>query len=151
MRKEVIQYEPAFGGIVFVLAAVFLGLAVFGPGSKDTGLIAMIFCGIGCVRTMSWGAGQIVGYREANRTLDSASKQSPVLGAAVGCVFLGLMSLMLTSLLYEFSANQSGCLWLTGSVTVGLLSIGAVVGIRDGTWRSEGWPLDVRYFSRARV
>jgi hypothetical protein len=70
------------------------------------------------------------------------SKQSQTVGAAMStpviCVFLGLLSLLVTSLLYEFRAEHTFYIWVAGTVTVVLLSVGAVVGIRQGVWRSEG-------------
>jgi hypothetical protein len=84
---------------------------------------------------MGWGIGQIVGYRKANR--HHADPQSPLLGMGVGCVFLGLILALVTTLLYLFSRNHPAYSIVTGGIAALLLVIGAVVGIRQGEWRGN--------------
>jgi hypothetical protein len=135
MRKQNTDYEPVFGGIVFSLATALLCFVLFAPtppGSSHTGTV---FLSIICARAMFWGVAQIVGYHKMSRSPDSASQQSPLLGTALGCVFLGLLLVPVTLLLYEFAPDHPSYMIVAGGVTILLLSIGAVIGIRQGIWR----------------
>jgi Mg2+/Co2+ transporter CorB len=81
---------------------------------------------------IAWGLLQIVGYRSAKRK--NVALAEPVLGTAVGCVLLGLILALVTVCFYKF-ARDAWYAMATGVVTVILLCIGAVVGIRQGTWK----------------
>jgi hypothetical protein len=135
VTKQDINYEPVFGGLVFCLGAAlfcFLLLAPAGPTSSHNGaaFLAMI-----CAMGMSWGGAQIVGYRKMRRSPCGASKQSPLLGIALGCIFLGLMFVPVTLLIYELASDHPGYMIVAGGVAILLLSIGAIIGIRQGIWR----------------
>jgi hypothetical protein len=88
-----------------------------------------------CVRVIAWGVTQVVGYHKAKRDPDHAPLQAPVLGTALSCVLVGLILVPVTLILYEFSPNHPSYTYIAGGVTVALLSIGVVVGIRQGVWR----------------
>jgi hypothetical protein len=56
MKKPTNDYEPAFGGMVFVLAAALLCTILYtawNPGVSATGTV---FLSIMCVNVMTWGA-----------------------------------------------------------------------------------------------
>jgi hypothetical protein len=131
MRTVLRSYEPVFGGIVAILAAAFLCFVLFTPsprGVHGPTVYVMWYSGAG----IAWGVLQVVGYRSAKRK--NVALAEPVLGTAVGCVLLGLILALVTLCFYQFAHN----VWYavaTGFVTVILLSIGAVVGIRQGTWK----------------
>lgn len=131
MRTVLRSYEPVFGGIVAILAAAFLCVVVFTPPSRglDSSTVhVMAYSGAG----IAWGLLQVVGYRNAKRR--HVALAEPVLGTAVGCVLLGLILALVTLCLYEFAHNTRYTV-ATGFVTAILLCIGAVVGIRQGTWK----------------
>jgi hypothetical protein len=120
-----------FGGIVAILAAALLCFVLFEPSPRrlDSGAVhIMAYSGAG----IAWGLLQVVGYRNAKRK--NIALAEPVLGTAVGCVLLGLMLALVTLCLYEFGHNTRYTI-ATGLVTAALLSVGAVVGIRQGTWK----------------
>ena len=131
MRTVLKSYEPVFGGIVAILTAAFLCFVLLlaspqGPDSATGRLVG--YCGA----AIAWGLLQIVGYRNAKRK--NVPVAEPVLGTAVGCVLLGLILALVTVCLYEF-AHDTRYTIATGIVTAMLLCIGAVVGIRQGTWK----------------
>jgi hypothetical protein len=131
VRTVLRSYEPVFGGIVAILAAAFLCVAIFtsSPRSLDSPtLYLMLYSGAG----IAWGLLQVVGYRGAKRK--NVALAEPVLGTAVGCVLLGLILALVTVCLYEF-ARYAWYAMATGLVTAILLCIGAVVGIRQGMWK----------------
>lgn len=131
MRTILRSYEPVFGGIVAILATAFLCFALLTPsprGSNSSTVHLMWYSGA----TISWGLLQVVGYRSAKRR--NVALAEPVLGAAVGCVFLGLILALVTLFLYEF-AHDAWYAIATGLVTALLLCIGAVAGIHQGTWK----------------
>ena len=88
-----------------------------------------------CVRVIAWGVGQIVGHRKAQRNPDHDPQQAPLLGTALSCVLVGLLFVPVTLILYEFAPNHPSYSYGTGGITILLLSVGAVVGIRQGVWR----------------
>jgi hypothetical protein len=81
---------------------------------------------------VAWGLLQVIGYRSAKRK--GIPLEEPVLSTALGCVLLGLMFALVTVCVYEF-AHNTWYAFATGLVTVALLCIGAIVGIREGTWK----------------
>ena len=131
MRDPSAEYEPVFGGIVAILAAALLFVVLFTwQSAAPPGVLLVLVSG----RAVFWGAGQIVGYRRAKRLLGSATP-SPLLGTALGCVFVGLMLAPVTLLLYEFGSRPLyGS--LTAAVATTLLVVGATLGIRQGVWRA---------------
>jgi hypothetical protein len=135
VRKQNTDYEPVFGGIVFVLGIALLCFVLFAPTRPGSSHIGAAFLSIICARGMFWGGAQIVGYRKMRRSPDSASQQSPLLGTALGCVFLGLLLVLVTLLLYEFAPDHPSYMIVAGGVAILLLSIGAIIGIRQGIWR----------------
>jgi|SRR5271166_4697280 len=131
MRTVLKSYEPVFGGIVAILATAFLCAVLFAPSSRglDSSTVhVMAYSGA----AIAWGLLQVVGYRNAKRK--HVALAEPVLGTAVGCVLLGLILALVTLCLYEFAHNTRYTI-ATGFVTAILLCIGAVVGIRQGTWK----------------
>ena len=131
MRTVLRSYEPVFGGIVAILAAAFLCVVLFmhSPRGLDSPTVHWVaYSGV----LIAWGLLQIVGYRSAKRK--NVALAEPVLGTAVGCVLLGLLLVLVTTCLYEFGHNTWYAI-ATGFVTATLLCIGAVVGIRQGTWK----------------
>jgi hypothetical protein len=135
VRRQNTDYEPVFGGIVFGLATALLCFVLFSPTRAGSSHIGTVFLSIICARGIFWGGAQIVGYRKVSRTPDSASQQSPLLGTALGCVFLGLLLVPVTLLLYEFAPDHLSYIIVAGGIAALLLSIGAIVGIRQGIWR----------------
>ena len=81
---------------------------------------------------IAWGLLQVVGYRSAKRK--NVALAEPVLGTAVGCVLLGLLLALVTACLYVL-AHDARYAIATGLATIVLLGVGAVVGIRQGTWK----------------
>ena len=131
MRTVLRSYEPVFGGIVAIIAAAFLCFVLFAPsprGLDSSTLHLMAYSGA----AIAWGLLQVVGYRSAKRR--NVALAEPVLGTAVGCVLLGLILALVTVCLYEFARDTRYTI-ATGLVTVMLLGIGAVVGIRQGIWK----------------
>jgi len=131
MRTILRSYEPVFGGIVAILAAAMLCFVVLvpSPGRVDSPTVHLMwYSGAG----IAWGLLQVVGYRSAKRK--GIALAEPVLGTAVGCVLLGLILGLVTVCFYEF-AHNTWYAYATGLVTVVLLCIGAIVGIREGTWK----------------
>jgi hypothetical protein len=131
MRTVLRSYEPVFGGIVAILAAAFLCFVLVTPsprGLDSSTLHLMAYSGA----AIAWGLLQVVGYRNAKR--ENVALAEPVLGTAVGCVLLGSMFALVTVCLYEF-AHDTRYTIATGIVTAVLLGMGAVVGIRQGTWK----------------
>jgi hypothetical protein len=131
MRTVLRSYEPVFGGIVTILAAAFLCFVLFmpSPHGPDSGTGRLVgYSGA----AIAWGLLQVIGYRSAKRK--NLLLAEPVLGTAVGCVLLGLILALATVCLYEF-AHDTRYTIATGLVTAMLLCIGAVVGIRQGTWK----------------
>jgi hypothetical protein len=131
MRTVLRSYEPVFGGIVAVLAAAFLCFVLFvlSPRGFDSSTVHLTAYSAAAI---AWGVLQVAGYRSAKRK--NVTLAEPVLGTAVGCVLLGLILALVTLCFYQFAHN----VWYavaTGFVTVILLSIGAVVGTRQGTWK----------------
>lgn len=133
MRTVLRAYEPVFGGIVAALAAALLCFALFmpqDPGSHTPRAFLVIYGGMG----ISWGLLQVVGYRAAKRK--GVKLEQPTLDMALGCVLLGLIFALVTVLFFLLAHN----LWYsiaTGSASALLLTIGGIVGIRKGTWRSD--------------
>jgi hypothetical protein len=131
MRTVLRSYEPVFGGIVAILAAVFLCFMLFMPsprGLDSSSVHLMAYSGA----AIAWGLLQVVGYRDAKSK--NVALAEPVLGTAVGCVLLGLILALVTLLFYEFGHD----VWYaiaTGGIAAILLCIGAVVGVRQGTWK----------------
>ncbi len=136
MRNTRTHYEPVFGGIVAILAAALLSSVVFIWKSYGTSYTATAFLLLVSGRGIFWGVGQIAGYRKAKRLLGSTIP-SPLLGTALGCVFLGLTLALVTVLLYEFAREHPSYALLSGGVSAILLMVGAVVGIRQGVWRGD--------------
>jgi hypothetical protein len=128
-------YEPAFGVIVAVVSAVFFCVVLFAPRQPHTSYIGIVFLSIFCARGVSWGVAQVVGYRRA--LLAGTTPPAPLLGTALGCVFLGLMLALVTVLFHELAREHLSYSLLSGSASVLLLVIGAVVGIREGIWRGD--------------
>ena len=130
MRTVLRSYEPVFGGIVAILAAAFLCFVLFMPSHGRDNSTGRLVGSSGAA--IAWGLLQVVGYRSAKRK--NVPLAEPVLGTAVGCVLLGLILALVTVCLYEF-AHDTRYTIATGLVTAVLLCIGAVVGIRQGTWK----------------
>jgi hypothetical protein len=131
MRTILRCYEPVFGGIVAILAAALLCFVLFvpSPGRLDGPTVYLMwYSGAG----VAWGLVQVIGYRSAKRK--GIPLEEPVLSTALGCVLLGLMFALVTVCVYEF-AHNTWYAFATGLVTVALLCIGAIVGIREGTWK----------------
>jgi len=129
MRTVLKSYEPVFGGIVAMLAAAFLCFLLFMPSPRGSDSSTVhLYSGA----AIAWGLLQVVGYRSAKR--NNVALEEPVLGAAVGCVLLGLILGLAAVFLYEF-AHDAWYAIATGFLTATLLCIGAVVGIRQGTWK----------------
>jgi hypothetical protein len=131
VRTVLRSYEPVFGGIVAILAAAFLCIVIFmsSPQGLDSPTVHLMwFSGAG----IAWGLLQVVGYCSAKRK--NVALAEPVLGTAVGCVFLGLILALVTVCFYEF-AHDTWYAMATGLVTAIVLCIGAVVGIRQGIWK----------------
>jgi hypothetical protein len=135
LRKPSVAYEPAFGGIVSVLACGFLCFILFASWRTKGSYTATAFLSIMCVRVIAWGIGQIVGHRKAQLNPDHDPQQAPLLGTALSCVLVGLLLVPVTLILYEVAPNHPRYTYGTGGMTVLLLSVGAVVGIRQGVWR----------------
>jgi high-affinity Fe2+/Pb2+ permease len=135
VKTPIVAYEPAFGGIVSVLAGAFLCFVLFASWGRKGSLTGTVFLSIICVRVTAWGVSQIVGYRKAKRNPDHFPEQAPLLGTAVSCVLVGLLSVPVTLMLYEFATNHPSYAFVSGSFAVLLLSVGVVVGIRQGVWR----------------
>jgi hypothetical protein len=133
MNKKIVSFEPAFGGIVSVLAAAILCFEIFALTSPHPSYTATAFLSIICVRAIYWGIAQIVGYRKARR--DNIELQPPALGTALACVLLGLLLVLVTVFLYEFARNHLGYAIAGGSLAALFLFVGAIVGIRQGVWR----------------
>jgi hypothetical protein len=131
MRTVLRSYEPVFGGIVAILAAAFLCSVLFMPTPQGQGSARGRLVGY-CGAAFAWGLLQVVGYRSAKR--NNVPLAEPVLGTAVGCVLLGLILALVTVCLYEF-AHDARYAIASGLVAAVLLCIGAVVGIRQGTWK----------------
>jgi hypothetical protein len=134
-KKRSLSYEPVFGGILICLGTVLLCFVLFAPtdpGASHTGTAFLVMI---CAMGMSWGGAQIVGYRKMSLSPGNASQQSPLLGTAFGCVFLGLLLVPATLLLYEFASDHPSYMIGAGGVAILLLSIGAIIGIRQGVWR----------------
>ena len=131
MRTVLRSYEPVFGGIVAILGGVIICFVLFTPSPRglDSAAIHLAtYSGAG----IAWGLLQLVGYRSAKR--NNVALSEPVLGTAVGCVFLGLLLALVTVCLYEFS-HEARYAVATGLATTVLLCAGAIVGIRQGTWK----------------
>jgi hypothetical protein len=135
VRKRDVAYEPAFGGIVSVLAGALLYFVLFTSWRTKGSYTGTAVLAIMCVRVIGWGVGQIVGDRKAKRIPDHDLQQAPLLGTAVSCVLVGLLLAPVTLMLYEFAPNHPSYAYSTAGVTILLLSVGAVVGIRQGVWR----------------
>jgi hypothetical protein len=131
VRTVLKSYEPVFGGIVAILAAAFLCFVLFMPSPQGRGSATWRLVGYSGA-AIAWGLLQVVGYRSAKRK--NVPLAEPVLGTAVGCVLLGLILALVTVCLYEFARDTRYTI-ATGLVTAMLLCIGAVVGIRQGTWK----------------
>jgi hypothetical protein len=130
MRTVLRSYEPVFGGIVALLAAAFLCFVLFMPSHGRDNSAGRLVGYSGAA--IAWGLLQVIGYRSAKRK--NLALAEPVLGTAVGCVLLGFILALVTVCLYEF-AHDTRYAIATGVVTAVLLCIGAVVGIRQGTWK----------------
>jgi hypothetical protein len=128
-------YEPAFGAIVAVLAVVLFCFVLIAPRQPHTSYIGIAFLLIVCARAVSWGVAQVVGYRRA--LLAGTALPAPLLGTALGCVFLGLMIALVAVLFHEFARDHPLYSVLFGGASALLLVIGAVVGIRQGIWRGD--------------
>ena len=135
MRKPIVAYEPAFGVIVSVFAGALLCFVLIAPWGTKRSYIGTAFLSIMCVRVIAWGVGQINGYLKEKRNPDHDPQQIPLMGTAVSCVLVGLLLVPVSLLLYEFAPNHRTYTYVTAGVAVALLSAGAVVGIRQGTWR----------------
>jgi hypothetical protein len=131
VRTVLRSYEPVFGGIVAILAAAFLCFVLFMPSPQGPDRATGRVVGYSGV-AIAWGLLQVIGYRSAKRK--SVPLAEPLLGTAVGCVFLGLITALVTVCLYEF-AHDTRYTIATGLVTAMLLCVGAVLGIRQGTWK----------------
>jgi hypothetical protein len=131
MRTVLKSYEPVFGGIVAILAAAFLCFVLIVPSPQGQGSARGRLVGYSGAAIV-WGLLQVVGYRTAKRK--NVPLEEPVLGTAVGCVLLGLILALVTVCLYEFGQDTRYAI-ATGLVAAILLCIGAVVGIRQGTWK----------------
>jgi hypothetical protein len=100
MRTVLRSYEPVFGGIVAIVAAVFLCFVLFMPSPRavDSSPVHLIaYSGAAIV----WGLLQVFGYRGAKR--ENVALAEPALGTAVGCVLLGLILALVTLCFYEFA------------------------------------------------
>ena len=131
MRTILRSYEPFFGGIVAVLAAAlpcFVLLAPSRPGSHAGAAYLIWYGGMG----LSWGVLQVVGYRQAK--LKHIPVEAPSMDAALSCVLVGLLLALATVILYIVTRGA----WYSiapGAAAAALLCVGAIVGIRRGTWR----------------
>jgi len=134
-RKPIISYEPVFGGIVAVLAATFLCFLLFASSGSNSSHTGTAYLSIVCVSVMTWGVAQILGHRKASREPDKFNQQSPVLGTALGCVLVGLLLVPVTLMFHVFAPSHPSYMFVSGGVCVLLLSVGAIVGIRQGIWR----------------
>ena len=131
MRTVLRSYEPVFGGIVAILAGSLLCVALFvpTPGGFDRSTVHVIaYSATG----LAWGVLQVVGYRSAKRK--NVALAEPTLGVAEGCVLFGLI-LVLATICYWELANDPKYAIAIGLVAAIILCIGAVVGIRQGTWK----------------
>jgi hypothetical protein len=135
VSKPIVAYEPAFGGIVSVLASALLCLVLLSSWRTKGSYTGTAFLSIMCVRVIAWGVGQIVGYRKARQNADHHPQQAPLLGTALSCVLVGLLLVPVTLILSAFASSHPSYTYGTGGITVLLLSIGAVTGIRQGVWR----------------
>jgi hypothetical protein len=133
MRHAPVAYEPVFGAIVSILAAALLCFELLGSKSPGTSHTGTAFLLIISAQGIFWGVAQIVGYRSAKRLL--ANTAPPLLGTALGCVFLGLILASAAVILHELSPDHPSYSLLTGGVSALLLVIGAVAGMRQGIWR----------------
>jgi hypothetical protein len=134
-HKKVASYEPVFGGLAATLAAVFLCFVLLSPTQphqSHTGTAYLVTMG-GSV--IGWGIGQVIGYRKARR--DKIMLSPPTFGAALGCMFFGLILILLTVLMYLFVPTHMAYAIVSGTGAVLLLLIGAAVGIREGVWRGS--------------
>jgi hypothetical protein len=131
MRTVLRSYEPVFGGIVAILATAFLCLVLAANSGRVSDSSTAHLVGY-CGAAIAWGLLQIAGYRGAKRRHIALAE--PVLDASLGCILLGLILGLVTVCLYEFAQNTSYA-GATGLMTVILLGVGAVVGIRKGTWK----------------
>jgi hypothetical protein len=135
VRKPSVAYEPAFGGIVSVLAGTLLCFVLLSSWGKKGSYTGIAVLSIMCVRVIAWGVGQIVGYRKTNLNSGHGPQQAPLLGTALSCVLVGLLLVPVTLMLYELAPKHPSYTYVTGGITVILLLVGAVVGIRQGVWR----------------
>jgi hypothetical protein len=135
VSKPAAAYEPAFGGIVSVLAGALLCFVLFASWATKGSYTGTAFFSIICVRVIAWGVSQIVGYRKAKRNSGHDPQREPLLGTALSCTLVGLLLVPVTVMFYEFAPNHPIYAYASGGVTVILLFVGAVVGIRQGVWR----------------
>jgi hypothetical protein len=96
MRTVLRSYEPVFGGIVAILAAAFLCLVLSANSGRvsDGSTVRLVAC---FGSAIAWGLLQVAGYRSAKRKHIALAE--PVLDAALGCVFLGLILGLVTACL----------------------------------------------------
>lgn len=131
MRTVLRSYEPFFGGIVAVLAAALLCYVLVAParpGSRAGTAYLFWYSGMG----LSWGLLQVIGYRRAKR--EHIQLEAPLMDAALSCVLVGVLLALVTVCLYAL-ARDSRYSVATGGAAAVLLSVGAIIGIRRGTWR----------------
>jgi len=58
-------------------------------------------------------------------------------GTALSCVIFGLMSAVVAVFQYVLNPDHGITLYVSGALAVVLLAVGAVVGVRQGVWRSS--------------
>jgi hypothetical protein len=123
VSKPAAAYEPAFGGIVSVLAGALLCFVLFASWATKGSYTGTAFFSIICVRVIAWGVSQIVGYRKAKRNSGHDPQQEPLLGTALSCTLVGLLLVPVTVMFYEFAPNHPIYAYASGGVTVILLSL----------------------------
>jgi hypothetical protein len=136
VKKPTVSYEPAFGGIVAVLATALLCFVLSASWGEKGSHTETAFFAIICVRVIAWGINQVSGHRKLMKHPDRFTQQAPLLGSALSCVLVGLLFLPVTLMLYQFAPAHHSYAFVAGGVTVTLLAVGAVVGIRQGVWRN---------------
>lgn len=131
MRTVLRSYEPFFGGIVAALAAALLCFVIVvssHPGPRSGTAYLFWYSGMG----LFWGLLQVVGYRQAK--LKHSQLEAPLMDAALSCVLVGVL-LALATVVLHVVARGGWYFIATGAAATILLSVGAIVGIRQGTWR----------------
>ena len=132
-QRTVASYEPVFGGIVATLAFGLFCFLLFNLSSPNTPHSGVVYLMVMSGSSIAWGVRQIVGYRQARR--DNIPLSPPLLGSAIGCVLIGLLMILVTVLMHLFSSHTYYVAF-SGVAAMLLLSVGTVIGVRQGAWRN---------------